>query len=256
MRRRVFITGSTTGLGRAAAQAVIDGGHDVVVHARTDERAATLGAVADRAVGVVVGDLADAAAVRRIADQANSYGPFDAVIHNAGLYIDHARVATADGHARVLAVNVLAPYLLTVLIERPQRLIYLSSGMHHDAHPSLDDIDWTTRPWNGTQAYSESKLLVTTLAAAIANRWTDVRSNAVDPGWVPTRMGGPHASDDLEQGHITQVWLATSDVPEAAISGKYWYHQHIQTPAAAVDDATFQRSVLEQLAGITGIPLD
>ena len=104
-----------------------------------------------------------------------------------------ARVTTDDGHARVLAVNVLAPYVLTVLIERPERLIYLSSGMHHGGHASVADLDWRRRPWDAVQAYSDSKLLVTTLSAALARRWPDVHTNAVDPGWVPTRMGGPSA---------------------------------------------------------------
>ena len=249
------MTGSTTGLGRAAAQTILDGGHDVVVHARSTERATALGELADRALGVVVGDLADASAVRGVADQVNAHGRFDAVIHNAGIYVDRTRVATVDGHTRVLAVNVLAPYVLTALIERPQRLIYLSSGMHHDGHPSLDDIDWTARPWNGVQAYSDSKMLVTTLAAAVARRWPHVRSNAVDPGWVPTRMGGTAAPDSLEQGHITQVWLATSDDRGAAVTGNYWYHQRIQNPASAVNDRTFQDSMLEELGRLTGLTL-
>ena len=113
-------------------------------------------------------------------------------------------------------MNVLAPYLLTALINRPARLIYLSSGMHTSGRAALDDLDWNDRPWDGVQAYCDSKLLVTTLAAAVARYWPDVRSNAVDPGWVPTRMGGPHATDDLALGHDTQVWLATSDEPATA----------------------------------------
>ena len=96
MRRRVFVTGSTTGLGRAAAAAIIEDGHDVVVHARTAERVTELGPLATQALGVVVGDLADTADVRSIADQANSYGPFDAVIHNAGIYVERTRVATDE----------------------------------------------------------------------------------------------------------------------------------------------------------------
>ena len=78
------------------------------------------------------------------------------------------RRATAPAAAVtcLAAVNVLAPYLLSILVERPERLIYLSSGMHRDANTNLDDIDWTARRWNGPRAYSESKLLVTTLAVA------------------------------------------------------------------------------------------
>jgi NAD(P)-dependent dehydrogenase (short-subunit alcohol dehydrogenase family) len=255
VRRRVFVTGSTTGLGRAAAQALLDDGHDVIVHARSAERALALHDLGARASGVVIGDLANAADVRNIAGQANANGPFDAVIHNAAVYVDRTRRATEDGHARVLAVNVLAPYMLTSLIERPARLIYLSSGMHHDGDSSLRDIDWSDRPWNGVQAYCDSKLFLTTLAAAVAHRWRDVRSNAVDPGWVPTRMGGAGAPDDLVQGHVTQVWLAVSDDQEANVTGRYWYHQQTSTPASAVTDPAFQQGLLHELNRLTGLSL-
>jgi NAD(P)-dependent dehydrogenase (short-subunit alcohol dehydrogenase family) len=70
--------------------------------------------------------------------------------------------------------------------------------------------------------YSESKLYVTTLAYAVARRWPDVLSNAVDPGWVPTKMGGPGAPDDFEMRFFTQTWLAVSDDPAAIVCGRYW----------------------------------
>jgi NAD(P)-dependent dehydrogenase (short-subunit alcohol dehydrogenase family) len=255
MRRRVFVTGSTTGLGRAAAQALLDNDHDVVLHARSAERARGLGDFGARASGVVIGDLANAADVRNVADQANAYGQFDAVIHNAGIYVDRIRMATDDGHARVLAANVLAPYMLTAWIGRPARLVYLSSGMHHDGDRSLRDIDWIRRRWNGVQAYCDSKLFLTTLSALIGRRWGDVHSNAVDPGWVPTRMGGAGAPDDLVQGHVTQVWLAVSDDPEATVTGQYWHHQQTHAPAAAVNDPAFQEAMLDQLFELTGVAL-
>jgi NAD(P)-dependent dehydrogenase (short-subunit alcohol dehydrogenase family) len=256
MSRRVLVTGSTAGLGRAAAEALIAAGHHVVVHARSTRRAEDLGPLAAAAEGVVVGDLAELDQVRSLAEHAKSLGPFDAVIHNAGLYVDTARNTTSDGHARVLAVNVLAPYVLSALIGRPGRLIYLSSGMHRDGDPSLGDIDWTERRWNGVQAYCDSKLYVTALSAAVANRWPNVRVNAVDPGWVATRMGGPHAPDDLTLGHVTQVWLATSDDTAATATGRYWHHQRPESPAPAVDDTGFQRALLDELTRITGVALD
>src|SRR5262249_8288401 len=201
---RIFISGSTDGLGRAAAQALLDDGHEVVLHARNRARAASVDDLAVRAAGVAVGDLASAEETGRVADQVNAIGRMDAVIHNAGIYIDARRVATPEGHARVLAVNVLAPYVLTATIGRPSRLIYISSGMHRSGDASLRDIDWAARCWSGVQAYCDSKLFIATLAFAVARRWPGVRSNAVDPGWVPTRMGGPGAPDDLELGHLTQ----------------------------------------------------
>jgi NAD(P)-dependent dehydrogenase (short-subunit alcohol dehydrogenase family) len=257
MPRRVFVTGSTTGLGRAAAEAMLEDGHEVVLHARSARRAGDLGALAHRSAGVVIGDLSDLDQVHGVADQTNRLGPFDAVIHNAGIYVDRSRTSTPDGHARVLAVNVLAPYLLTALLDRPARLLYLSSGMHRGGDATLRDVDWRERPWDGVQGYCDSKLFVTALSAAVADRWTDIRANAVDPGWVPTRMGGPNAPDDLVEGHVTQVWLAVSDDARAAeASGRYWYHQRTQAPAPAVHEAAFQQALLDELARITGIGLD
>ena len=197
---RIFITGSTDGLGRAAAGALIGAGHDVVLHARTRERAAALSDLAPHAAGVVIGDLASAAETRELAGQVNQIGPMDTVIHNAGVYLEPSRSPTAEGHPKTLAVDTLAPYMLTALIDRPDRLIYLSSGLHHAAAGSLRDIDWTRRSWNAAQAYSESKLHVIALALTLARAWPEVLINAVDPGCVPTKMGGPYATGDLEMG--------------------------------------------------------
>ena len=246
---RVLITGSTQGLGLAAARSLIEGGHEVVLHARNPARAADLDI---GGAGLVIGDLASADETHELAEQANAVGGIDTVIHNAAIYIDDRRVGTPEGHARTLAVNVLAPYVLTAEIERPSRLIYLSSGMHRDGDASLRDIDWTDRRWNGVSAYSDSKLFITALALAIATRWPEVRSNAVDPGWVPTRMGGPGAPDDLELGHVTQAWLAVSDQPD---TGGYWYHQRREAPAPAAADPRFQAALLDELARQTGVEL-
>ena len=252
---RVLVAGSTRGLGLGTADALVNDGHDVVLHARTRERAADVSDLSAKAAGMVIGDLANERGTRDVAEQVNALGDLDAVIHNAALYKEPERGETSEGHPRLFAVNVLAPYLLTALIRRPSRLIYLSSDMHTGGRATLDDIDWTRRPWNWVQAYSDSKLFVTVLAAAVARRWPDVRSNAVNPGWVPTRMGGPHAPDDLTMGHQTQVWLATSDDAAALASGKYWFHKQTRLPAEPVNDHTFQDALVAELARITGEPL-
>jgi NAD(P)-dependent dehydrogenase (short-subunit alcohol dehydrogenase family) len=167
----------------------------------------------------------------------------DAVIHNAGVYTGR----------QIMPVNVVAPYLVTARIQRPARLIYLSSGMHRGGRAVVDGTDWSGR--GGAGSYSNSKLFVTTLAAAVARIWPEVLSNSVDPGWVPTRMGGPGAPDDLRLGHLTQEWLATSDDPEARTSGGYWYHQRLRTPHPAVHDERFQDALLVALARHTGVRL-
>ena len=252
---RIFITGSADGLGRAAARALLDDGHDVVLHARSRDRAAVLSDLAADAAGVVIGDLGSAAATRDLAGQVNRIGRMDAVIHNAGVFLEPSRATTAEGHAKTLAVNTLAPYLLTALIDRPDRLIYLSSGLHRTASGSLRDIDWTARSWNAAQAYAESKLYVTALALTLARAWPEVLSNVVDPGWVPTKMGGPAATGDLEMGHRTQTWLAVSNDATATVSGGYWYHRQRQAPAPQTSDPAFQDQLMDRLAALTGIAL-
>jgi NAD(P)-dependent dehydrogenase (short-subunit alcohol dehydrogenase family) len=240
---RVFITGSADGLGRAAAQTLLEQGHEVVVHARDQERLTAVRDLIDRGAAAVAGDLSDLDETRGVADQVNRLGRMDAVIHNAGVYTGRL----------ILPVNVVAPYLLTALIQRPQRLVYLSSGMHRGGRASLTGLDWSGR--RATGSYSDSKLFVTALAAAVARLWPEVYSNAVDPGWVPTRMGGPGAPDDLRLGHRTQEWLATSDDPEARTSGGYWFHQRRHAPAPGIDDERFQEELLEHLGRFTGTSL-
>jgi NAD(P)-dependent dehydrogenase (short-subunit alcohol dehydrogenase family) len=240
---RVFITGSADGLGRATAQTLLDQGHEVVVHARNRDRLAAVHDLLDRGAAAVVGDLSDLDETRGVADQVNRLGAMDAVIHNAGV----------NSGPQVLPVNVVAPYLLTARIDRPKRLVYLSSSMHRGGRASLTGIDWSGR--HATGSYSDSKLFVTTLAAAVARAWTDVFSNAVDPGWVPTRMGGPGATDDFRLGHLTQEWLATSDEPEARTSGAYWHHRRRAEPAPHVHDRRFQDQLLEELARFTATRL-
>lgn len=251
----IFITGSTDGLGRAAAQSLVDQGHRVVLHARSADRAADIGAFASRCAGIVVGDLRSAADARSIADQVNAIGRMDAIIHNAGVYTRPSRGATPEGHAETLAINTLAPYMLTALIERPDRLVYLSSGLHRGGEGSLDDLDWTQRAWDSAKAYAESKLHVVALAFGLARRWPKVLSNAVDPGWVRTKMGGSGAAVDLHTGQQTQAWLAVSEEPAALVSGRYWHHLRREEPASEATDPDFQDALIERLGRLTGVPL-
>ncbi|RYY54534.1 MAG: SDR family NAD(P)-dependent oxidoreductase, partial [Chitinophagaceae bacterium] len=204
---RIFITGSADGLGQLAAQELIRDGHEVTIHARSKERGEQALKSLPGAKGVLIADLSDIAQTKSLAEQANEAGAFDVVIHNAGVY----QTTTEN----LLNVNTLAPYILTARMNRPKRLIYLSSGMHLSGEPGN-----INQP-----SYADTKLHMVMLAKALARKWPEVYANAVDPGWVPTKMGGTGAPDDLEQGYQTQVWLATSDEPAAKVSGQYFHHQ-------------------------------
>jgi NAD(P)-dependent dehydrogenase (short-subunit alcohol dehydrogenase family) len=253
---RVFVTGSSEGLGLLAGRALVEQRHRVVLHARNAERADSARSSLPACEAVVLGDVSSIAGMRSVADQVNALGRFDAVIHNVGIGASEPRrVETVDGLSHVFAVNVVAPYLLTARIERPDRLVYLSSGMHTGGDPGLDDLQWKTRRWDASQAYSDSKLHDLILAMAVARDWSDVLVNAVDPGWVPTRMGGAGAPDDLSAGAFTQAWLAVSDDPEARVTGRYLHHQKAgrMNPVARRHD--LQDRLLGRLRDITGVAM-
>ena len=250
---KVLITGSADGLGREAAQQLVRGGHEVVLHARDEARAAQALAGVPGAAAALPGDLSSIASTRALADLINAAGAFDAIIHNAGIgYREPTRRETEDGLEHVFQTNVLAPYLLTALVNRPARLIYLSSGLHRSGDPGLADLQWEHRRWDGYQAYSDSKLFDAVLAAAVARRWPNVVSSSVDPGWVRTKMGGRAAPGEIGPGAETQVWLATSSDQLARESGRHFYHRRPRVTHPAVADPAVQDGLLAACYELTG----
>ena len=232
----ILVTGASTGLGLATVRALLDGPHDVVLHARSADRVEDPG-VLDRVAHTVYADLTDLDATVALAQRLDELGRFDAVVHNAG---------TMD-RSHATEVNLVAPYVLSALMEPPARSIVLSSGMH---------LSGTTDLARGG-SYSDTKLWVTTLVMALAGLRPSTLSHAVDPGWVPTRMGGAGAPDDLQEGHRTQVWLASASAKdiEPRTAG-YWHHRRPRRAHASTYDVDFQQRLLAHLEERTGLRIE
>jgi NAD(P)-dependent dehydrogenase (short-subunit alcohol dehydrogenase family) len=255
---RILVTGSSDGLGSMVAKRLIENGHSVVLHARNAQRAKDANAACPGAENVVTGDLSSIAETKDIADQANKLGTFDCVIHNAGLYRGPFR-KTSDGIPALAAVNTLAPYILTALINRPKRLVFLSSGMHYSGSANMDDPLWLQRgesQYNESTAYSASKLHNILLAKAFARRWPDVKSNALDPGWMPTKMGGDGAPGDFEDSIASYVMLAEGEEAAAKKSGSYFTPGKKEaTPQQVADDVGAQDKLLKACQEFSGVTL-
>ena len=238
-----------------AAEKLVSQGHKVVLHARNAARAADARRELPKAEAVVIGDVETIAGAKDVAERVNKLGGFDAVIHNAAVGYREGQRFTADGLPHVFAINTLSAYILTALIQVPKRLVYLSSGMHHHANANLDDIFWDKRHWNGAEAYAESKLHDAMLAFAIARLWPDVLSNSLEPGWVPTKMGGASAPDDINQAHLTQAWLAASEEPKACVTGKYFYHLKPMAPNPQANNIALQDRLIRICTETSGVTL-
>lgn len=242
---KIFITGSADGLGNLAAKALIKLGNDVVLHARNEQRAAETLKQTPGAKDVLVGELSSMEETKLLANTANDHGTFDAVIHNAGVYRVPDKL-TAEGQPLILAVNTLAPYILTSMMYLPNRLIYLSSGMHMQGRPDIKMQHIS---------YSDTKLHDVIIALAAARYHKYVCSNALDPGWVPTKMGGAGAPDNLEKGYETQVWLAVSKDANACVSGHYFHHKKQTKFLPIAKDIDVQEKLLADCAAITGVQM-
>jgi NAD(P)-dependent dehydrogenase (short-subunit alcohol dehydrogenase family) len=248
---RAFITGSADGLGLELGRRLAAAGHEVVLHGRNGQRARDALSAVPAAVGAVSGDLASIAQTTGVAEQAGELGPYDVIVHNAGVYRRSRPELTEDGVELTFAVNALAPYLLTALIAPPRRLIYLTSGLHRQGSPQLDDLAWEQHRWTWMQAYADSKLLDVVLAFAAARRWPAVRSNAVEPGWIATNMGGAGAPGTLAEGTDTQFWLATADeIP----TGRLFYNRREEPAHPAALDPQVQEELLRVGERLTRLP--
>lgn len=248
---RIFITGSSDGIGARTAQRLVSQGHSVVLHARNAQRATDASSAVPGAAGVLVADLTSVKETLQLASEADSkYGPFDAVVHNAGLYTGMEKVPGKDGLPSLFHVNVLAPYVLTAAMKRPKRLVFVSSGMHQTGRPGLGKGDRLV-----DAGYSDTKLHNIMLANAFARRWKDVQSNSLDPGWVPTKMGGAGATDDIEAAVDTYVMAALGQGDAAGKTGRYFRDSREKATSSDATDTGLQDRLLRELEKISGVAL-
>lgn len=234
---KVFITGSSDGLGQLAAMELVKQGYQVVLHARNSERGKQALSKVPQAEKVLIADLTSIEETKKLASEVNAIGEFDAVIHNAGV--------NNGSRKQILNVNCLAPYILTSLIKRPKRIIYIGSGMHRGGSINFKSL-------SSGISYSDSKLYLLMLSKAVARNW-NVYSNIVNPGWVPTKMGGSSAPDDLQKGVDTQVWLAVSNDEKAKVNGRYFFHQQETQYNTKADDISLQDQFLKVCEELTGV---
>ena len=234
---KIFVTGSTDGLGKLAAKSLLQAGHNVILQARNEKRKQDIMSEITNAE-VLVADLSSIEQTKQLADKLNKMGKFDAIIHNAGVY--------STSQETIAKVNVLAPYIITSMVERPERLIFVSSGLHSSGRANVDQLG------KGI-SYSDSKLLLVMFCMTIARKWPDVCSNCINPGWVPTKMGGKGAPDDLQKGYETQVWLATSGDERAKVRGQYFFHMQNRDYNRLADDEQLQEKLLQVCEDLTGV---
>lgn len=208
-----------------------------------------------KAEGVLVGDISTIAGSKELAAAANKAGPWDSVVHNAGLGPSNGANKTTDGFQSTFAVNSLAPYILTCLMDKPRRLLYLSSGLHSGGDDSLKDVTWSERSWSPFQAYSDSKLHDIMLANAVARAWPNVQSCSLDPGWVQTKMGGSGAPGTTSAPANAIVGYASGEgSPAGSKTGVYFNPQGAKTPHRGATDTSKQDEfmrICEQLSGVS-----
>ncbi|KAF7720207.1 Short-chain dehydrogenase/reductase (SDR) family protein [Penicillium ucsense] len=256
---RILITGSSDGLGLEAARQLIQRNHTVYLHARNQQRAEEARAKCPGAAGVLIADLTTMAETKKLAEEANAIGTFDAVILNAGMFHGDYRKTPDFGMPALAFVNVIALYSLVCLLNRPKRLILISSTLHKQAKTDLKDPFWLERGEKGFQvfqAYCDSKFHVLLLAKAAARRFKGTSVTAVHPGWIQTKMGGESATDNMQDGIDTYLMLAEGDYDQSLTGVYFEPKRKLAGSLPAGDDENLQEQMVQACEELTKLKLE
>jgi NAD(P)-dependent dehydrogenase (short-subunit alcohol dehydrogenase family) len=264
-QRTIVITGATDGLGKGLAAELAPSGARLILHGRNEEKGqAVLEELRPRATGELVwrpADLGSLDEVRGLADAIQDEERLDVLVNNAGIGTAGGREESADGYELTLAVNYLAPFLLTrqllPLLQRsaPARIVNVSSA--GQAPIDFDDV-MLERGYSGVQAYCQSKLALVMFTFDLAEELegSDVTANCLHPGtYMPTNMvreAGVLPVTPLEDGVAATLRLISSPEVEG-INGHYFDGTSESAPHPQAEDPEARRRLRELSAELTGV---
>jgi NAD(P)-dependent dehydrogenase (short-subunit alcohol dehydrogenase family) len=241
--RTALLTGATSGIGQWTALGLAKAGFRVIAVGRDEARARQLaewvrGKHGAAEIETTLADLSLMAEVRRLAADVKARAPqLDLLVNNAGLMRKH-RIETREGHELTLAVNHLAPFLLTrellPLLASAARIVNVGSSSSDKAQIDPNDLEWKARPWSMYKAYGQSKLALMLTSFELARRLGQTPTvNVVHPGAVGTRIGNLGGGLGVawalmkpvlltpEAGARTTLHVAT-DPALASVTGRYF----------------------------------
>jgi NAD(P)-dependent dehydrogenase (short-subunit alcohol dehydrogenase family) len=271
----VLLTGATSGIGRAAAIELAKQGAEVALVGRDENRVEKVAEEAseageDATVHQHVADLSSMSEVRKLAKEVSeAYEHIDVLANNAGAMFA-SRKETDDGFEQTLALNHLAPFLLTNLLReqlRDGRVVTTSSDAHKSGRLDLDDLQFE-KSYSAMRVYGTSKLCNILFTRELAKRASELHANCFHPGTVRTGFGkndggiwkvlttvaGPFMRSP-ERGAQSLVWLALSDDAES-LDGEYMEDEKVAEPSAAAQDEDLARKLWERSAELVGLPED
>jgi retinol dehydrogenase 12 len=276
--KTALVTGATSGIGYATALGLAQLHARVLIHGRSEERAEAAAAslraaVPEAEIEIVAADLADMAALRRMAIEVQAKAPvLHILINNAGT-ITTKRQESVDGLEYQLAVNHVAPFLLTQRLldsltagTSASRVINVCSKLHFNGKLDMSDLHWSGRPYKGFQAYADSKFAL----AALTNAWSrrvqpeKATFNSLHPGLIGSNFGGKNTWFAFampllkkfmlsnEEGAKTSLHLASA--PDVGLlSGYYFDHGNARAAHPAALDARLQDDLWDKTARMCGL---